>query len=418
MAGGTHTENRIIAAVIETGTIQPLLDRGVDKTWFFHADHREVLDWLLDFYAKHGSIPKWASLRAEFPGYSIKKVTESVDYLIERQAEYCRARALSMAVADVADLIEKAQFEDGIADLQAALVRINSYEPRATRIVNSMDGLDEEWDDYLVRKAGTGMLGFSTGFPTIDKTTMGLQKGHLVTVLAQHKVGKTSLCLSIANHVYVTYEVPILFCSFEMGTYEMRLRQRSLMAKINFAHLQSGSLSPMEEKKYFDHLDEIERRYTWGPFNFMDASSGSTVSAIQAQIQKLAPALVVIDGIYMLQDEVTGEVNTAQALTNVTRSLKRLAGREEIPIVINTQALAWKSRGQKISSDSAGYSSSFGQDSDVVLGMERFDTKDELIASTRQNWRKLKILASRNSGLDEVELIFDYDTGTIQEDSV
>ena len=219
-----------------------------------------------------------------------------------------------------------------------------------------MDGLDDEWDDYLRRKAGSGMLGFTTGFPTIDKTTLGLQPGHLITVLAQHKVGKTSLCLAVANHIYTEYEVPVLFCSFEMGTYEMRLRQRSLMAKVNFSHLQSGSLTPVEEKPYYDHLDEIEAKYRW-PFNFMDASSGCTVSAIQAQIQKYAPKLVVIDGIYMLTDEVTGETNTPQALTNVTRSLKRTATKEALPIVINTQALGWKSRGQKISSDSAGYSS-------------------------------------------------------------
>ena len=418
MAGGTNNENRLIAAVIESREIQPLLDRGVDKTWFFHTDHREVLDWLLEYYGKYGRTPTWASLRAEFPGYQIKKVTESVDYLLDKQAEYCRARTLSFANADIADRIEKREFEDAITDLQAALVQINSFEPRATRIVNSMDGLDDEWDDYLRRKSGSGMLGYSTGFPTIDKTTLGLQDGHLVTVLAQHKVGKTSLCLAIANHVYLTYEVPVLFCSFEMGTYEMRLRQRSLMAGLHFGHLQSGKLTPIEEAKYYDHLDDIEAKYNWGPFNFMDASSGSTVSAIQAQIQKYTPRLVVIDGIYMLHDEVTGEVNTPQALTNVTRSLKRLATREQVPIVINTQALGWKSRGQKISSDSAGYSSSFGQDSDVVLGMERFDTKDDATAIARQNWRKLKILASRNSGLDEVELVFDYETGTIEEDTL
>jgi RecA-family ATPase len=187
------------------------------------------------------------------------------------------------------------------------------------------------------------------------------------------------------------------------------------MAGIDFSKLQSGGLSPVEEKKYADHLDVIDTDFTW-PFNFMDASAGSTVSAIHAQIQKYAPKVVVIDGIYMVTDEVTGEVNTAQSLTNVTRSLKRLATQEKIPILINTQALAWKSRGQKLSSDSAGYSSSFGQDSDVVLGLERFDTRDETEAAGRETWRRLRVLASRNSGLESVDLIFDYGTGTLSED--
>jgi replicative DNA helicase len=218
----------------------------------------------------------------------------------------------------------------------------------------------------------------------------------------------------MANHIYVTYKVPVLFVSFEMGIGEMELRQEATMAGVNFKHLQAGSLSKLERKKYSDHLDLVDDEYNW-PFHFMDASSGSTVSAIRSKIESLDPSVVFLDGIYMMTDEVTGESNTPQSLTNITRSLKRLATQSALPIVINTQALAWKSKGTRISMDSAGYSSSFAQDSDVVLGLERIPPEKGDDPSSTAYSRLLKVLASRNSGLASVELMFDYDEGRIEE---
>ncbi len=182
---------------------------------------------------------------------------------------------------------------------------------------------------------------------------------------------------------------------------------------MNFRDLQQGSLSPLEKKRYKDYL-AFAKGYDW-PFHFVDASAGSTVSAVRSKIEQLEPAVAIIDGIYMLTDEVSGEVNTATALTNITRSLKRTATQTGIPIIINTQALNWKSRGQQITMDSAGYSSSFAQDSDVVLGLERIQVPKGEDETAYAYQRILKVLASRNTGLAQVELLFDWDEGKIEE---
>jgi replicative DNA helicase len=319
-------------------------------------------------------------------------------------------------VEDVTDRLNAGDTDDAVADLEAGLAKIRSFQPEPSRIVNSMDNdrLEERWDDYTKRATSSGLLGYATGFPTIDIATLGLQDGQLVTVLAQHKVGKTSLCLQIGNHVYATYKVPILFVTFEMGVHELEMRQESLMAGINFRNLQRGDLDKDDERRYEKFLDKAERDYTW-PYHFMDVGSGSTISAVEAAAVRHEPKVIFIDGIYMMTDEVTGEMNSWEAITNITRGLKRLATRLEKPIVINSQALHSKSQGKKISSSSAGYSSSFGQDSDVVLGLERIQPKkgesDELYAYQRM----LRVLDARNSGGAEVELVFDYDTGDIGE---
>jgi hypothetical protein len=100
-----------------------------------------------------------------------------------------------------------------------------------------------------------------------------------------------------------------------------------------------------------------------------DRSSLTTLSGLQAKISEYQPAAVFVDGVYMMEDENGEPPGSPRALTNITRGLKRLAQNRKIPIVISTQALAQKSRGG-VNMHSAGYTSSFAQDSDVILIVE------------------------------------------------
>jgi replicative DNA helicase len=107
-------------------------------------------------------------------------------------------------------------------------------------------------------------------------------------------------------------------------------------------------------------------------------------------------------------DEQSGEANTAIALTNITRSLKRLAQQYQIPIIISTQTLEWKMNKGQVTASSIGYSSSFFQDADILLGLQR---EDENVDDTRV----LKLMAGRNASPMEVSLVWDWNTGEFRE---
>jgi hypothetical protein len=143
-------------------------------------------------------------------------------------------------------------------------------------------------------------------------------------------------------------------------------------------------------------------------FHLVDAVNGITVSALSAKIEQTKPDIVFVDGVYLMLDEVTGEMNTPQAITNITRALKRMAQKIDKPVIITTQTLLWKMRAGKVTADSIGYSSSFFQDSDVILGLEPVE-EDEHI-------RLLKIVASRNCGPSEVALTWKWETGCFHDE--
>jgi hypothetical protein len=198
-----------------------------------------------------------------------------------------------------------------------------------------------------------------------------------------------------------------MFQSFEMNNREQQQRHDAMRSKISHNRLRRGKLTTSEEGRFKKMLSTMALKK---PFHLVDAVNGLTVSSLSAKIDQLKPDVVFVDGVYLMLDEVTGDMNTPQAITNITRGLKRLAQRMDIPVVITTQTLLWKMKGGKVSADSIGYSSSFFQDSDVIFGLEPIEEDEEV--------RVLKIVASRNCGPSETTLTWRWETGCFHEESL
>jgi replicative DNA helicase len=244
-----------------------------------------------------------------------------------------------------------------------------------------------------------------TGFPTIDAATSGLQAGQLIVIVAPPKTGKSTLALQMAQNLHNAGQVPV-FQSFEMSNQEQVSRYDAMRARVSHHRLMTGTMTKEEESRYqakLRGLAQVQHKF-W----LTDSASSAVVSGISNKLQQLQPNVLFIDGVYLMLDEQSGEMGTPLSLTNITRSMKRLAQKHQIPIVITTQVLNWKMRKGNVTADSIGYSSSFLQDADVLFGLQR---EDENVDDTRT----LKVLASRNCGPLEVTLIWDWNTGEFRE---
>jgi replicative DNA helicase len=149
----------------------------------------------------------------------------------------------------------------------------------------------------------------------------------------------------------------------------------------------------------------LRTRKNSSPFILVeDIASATTVSSLAAKIKQHNPGIVFVDGVYMMDDENGEAKGSPQALTNITRSLKRVAQQFKIPIVVTTQVLSSKlsSRtSRRVTADAIGYSSSFVQDSDTVMSVERDpDYEDRSI---------VRVLLSRTSPHGEVTIKWDWD---------
>ena len=399
-------EVRLISRAVRDRNITPLLEAGVEPDWWQNSDVRDVWVWMLRHWSKYGEVPTPTTVKAEFPTFTLLKVNDSLDYLLDKFIEYRRHVHVTDTIYQAAEILSTTNdHEAALLHIEQQVQRIHQEGTPGLADLNLVKDPLARFAEYeVMEKRGGGLLGLPTGFSKIDEATAGLQPGQLVTIIAMPKTGKSTLAVQSALNMHETGH-SVMLQSFEMSNAEQQVRHDAMRAKVSHDRLRRGSLTPAEKVQYQTMLQQTASITT--PFVLVDSAHGITVSALTAQIEKHKPEVAFVDGVYLMVDEQTGEANTPQALTNITRSLKRLAQRMGIPLVISTQTLPWKSKGGKVTAEAIGYSSSFFQDSDVILGLQRVDGDEEV--------RDLMVVESRNCGRESVTLIWRWDTGCFHE---
>lgn len=346
-------EDRLVSSLIMAGDLSPAVERGVQSDWFVTSDARMVYEWLVEHNNKYGAFPSLATVKDNFPSFKILKTTDPSDYFIDQLVSYHRLRASVQTAKEAAEDLSGGNHEGAIMRFRDGLETINSYSPTPVYHTDLTTTVQSRFDEYLARKeSGSAMLGFESGYPTIDKATLGFQPEQLLVLVAPSKTGKSTIGMFICNHIHETYDKVPLFISFEMARRELQLRHDAMRARIPLSRFLNGTLSATEEDALGDMLDRMENK---APFILADSSEGATISAVRTKIDNVKPDFVVIDGMYLMTDETTGESGTPQALTNLTRGLKRLAQATKLPILISTQALRSKMQRGRLGADSAGY---------------------------------------------------------------
>lgn len=396
-------EYRLVSKVIEDRSIIPVIERGIRDDWIVDDDLRRVWKFVREHYAEYREVPSVVAVVDNFPNFRCLKVEDNLDYLIDKMVEFRRRTLTRNGLELVIEKIEKNDHESALNEMSKTITVVNNQGVIGTTHIDLTKDPELRFNEYESVQ-NHELLGVPTGFEKIDEATAGFQGGQLITVIAPPKTGKSQIALKMAINVHQSGKTP-MFQSFEMSNREQSQRHDAMRAHVSSARLRRGKLNATEEERYQDLLETMKDEH---PFHLVDAVNGLTIDSLIAKAEQLNPDILFVDGVYLMLDQVTGESNTPQALTNITRGLKRVAQRLDIPIVITTQTLLWKMRGGKVTADSIGYSSSFFQDSDVILGLEPIEDDEEI--------RLLKIVQSRNCPPSETTITWKWDTGCFHDE--
>ena len=399
----SDNEHRLVSKVIRDRDIVPALQRGVNESWFLDDDNRKAWSFVRKHYGEYSEVPTAVTVKDHYPNYKVLDVQDNLEYLLDTMVDFRRRLLTRQGLETAVEQLQDNNHDAALLAMEATITKVNEQGILGTHEIDLTKNTEQRYKEYQALQ-NEEFLGIPTGFSKIDEATAGLQGGQLITIIAPPKTGKSQIALKMAVNVHMQGFIP-MFQSFEMNNHEQQQRHDAMRANISHGRLRRGKLLPAEESRYIDILNKME---TEPSFHLIDAVNGITVSALAAKIEQTKPDIVFVDGVYLMLDEVSGEMNTPQAITNVTRSLKRLAQRVNKPIIITTQTLLWKMRAGKVTADSIGYSSSFFQDSDVILGLEPVEEDEDI--------RLLKIVASRNCGPSETALTWRWETGCFHDE--
>ena len=216
--------------------------------------------------------------------------------------------------------------------------------------------------------------GVPSGFEDLDRLTTGFQPADLIIVAARPSIGKTSLCLNIAENAGLKEKVPVAIFSLEMSKEQLVQRMISSLARVDAQALRTGFL---DEKEDFEKISRALAPLYEAPI-FVDDTPGISVMEIRVKARRLKMerglGLIIVDYLQLMTSRTRAE-NRVQEISEITRSLKALARELSVPLIVVSQlSREVEKTPRRPQLSDLRESGSIEQDADVVLLLSREKT--------------------------------------------
>ncbi len=249
------------------------------------------------------------------------------------------------------------------------------------------------------------LTGLATGFRDLDQMTSGLQKTDLIIVAARPSMGKTALCLTLAQNAAIQEKAVVAIFSLEMSKEQLVMRMLSSEARVDAHRFRTGYLTRDEWGRLATAIGTLSEANI-----FIDDTAGISVLEMRAKTRRLMAEqkkldLIVVDYLQLMSGG--GRIESRQQeVSKISRELKGLAKELNVPVVALSQlsrAPEARNPPRPLMSD-LRESGSIEQDADVVS----FIYREEYYKPTDENAGIAELLISkqRNGPTGTVKLAF------------
>jgi replicative DNA helicase len=299
---------------------------------------------------------------------------------------------------------EGKDLEDFLDDAEQAIFRISEHRvkpafyPIKEIVKESFKVIERLYEKKEL------ITGIPSGFKDLDRKTAGFQNADLIIVAGRPSMGKTALCLNIAQHASITSKIPTAMFSLEMSKEQLAIRMLCSEARVDSSRLRSGFLSESDWPK----LTMAAGALSDAPI-FIDDTPAISVLELRAKARRLKAdrglGLVIVDYLQLMRGR-SGMERREQEISEISRSLKALAKELDIPVLAISQ-LSRKAEdrpGRQPQLSDLRESGAIEQDADVII----FIYRDEVYNpdSDRKGTAEVIIGKQRNGPTGKVDLSF------------
>jgi replicative DNA helicase len=248
------------------------------------------------------------------------------------------------------------------------------------------------------------ITGVPSGFKDLDRKTAGFQNADLIIVAGRPSMGKTALCLNMAQHAAINAKVPTAIFSLEMSKEQLAIRMLCSEGRVDSSRLRSGFLSESDWPKLTMAAGALSDAQI-----FIDDSPAISVLELRAKARRLKAdrglGLIMIDYLQLMRGR-SGVERREQEISEISRSLKALAKELNVPVLAISQ-LSRKAEdrpGRKPQLSDLRESGAIEQDADVII----FIYRDEVYNpdSDHKGTAEVIIGKQRNGPTGKIDLSF------------
>lgn len=417
-----------------------LLDEMVDfpEDSFCHPAHKRIFEALREMHAKHCAIDlitltQWLEDRGILEEVGGAGAVTDLSMFIPTPANFryyidivrekwVRRRVLklsqsvsALAYAEVDNSDELlAQVEGSVLGFQREVEGKKQDRMKQCK-ESAMEALDHL--DLLYKNKGS-VIGMSTGIVDWDRMTGGLQGGDMITIAGRPSHGKSALGMSVALHVALESQKPVLVFSVEMPSKQLMVRAICGRARINLQNVRYGFMPQKDMSNIIRVTNELSESKL-----YIDDTAGLTTAQFSARARRAKARwgieLIVVDYLQFMHGSSKRAKDSRQLeVSEISATIKNVAKELNVPII----ALAQLNR------DADDYaqpklshlreSGSIEQDSDMVLLIHRLDKKksgkkDEDEEELDYNV-ELLLEKQRNGPTGKINLLFEKEYTTFK----
>lgn len=405
--------------LIDSKCIPKVLPKLPRSEAFFQSSHRIIYDTIVKLYL--GNVPIDAiALRTELKEQGKLKEVGGVDYI----AKILDSVPSSANVAYYAGVIRAKEKERQVRIAVAEIVDIPDQPGSVDEMVQKIQDIALELEptksgpDFIeVKKAATQIAGqmrdgmaeaVSTGYRDLDKLIHGFYPGEFIILAGRPSMGKSALAMGMALNISKA-GTAVFFASLEMTEKSLIERAICSLACVDMTKVQSGEATEDDWNEIYQQalsLDEHEiiiSKVTQTPEQF--------AGLIHRLKQTHDVGIAFID---YLQLMTTGKKTESrqQEITAISRKLKAIALRENIPVValsqLNRQVDSREDHKPRMSD--LRESGSLEQDADLVIFVYREDyyNRDKL-GFKPDGVAEILVRKSRRGPVGIAKLVFVHD---------
>jgi len=290
-------------------------------------------------------------------------------------------------------------FQDAVDTAKAHMEGVESSRGRRLNRMSIGDAISMTIDEIQERQQrGGALLGFPTGFPTIDARCGGLQKGRVTVFAGLPSDGKSAIMQNCARNA-LHAGAKVGWYSLEMPTTEQTMRILCEDSGVENDALYSGLMS----RGQYEMLARSVRQLSALGADLIDTDTASAEDII-ADIESGGYDVAVVDYLQLMESEGRKGASREELIAGISRKLKNVAKRTGCHILTASQLN---------DSGKLRESRAIGHDADAVFLVHKWENEDGTFDDARR-----KLANEKNRGGKRqwfIELLFNGPTFTFKE---
>ncbi len=291
--------------------------------------------WIYTHREKFQQYPSIAAFESKFND-KIPEVSESVSAALNPILEF----AMFLQMRKVHELVKESLDKgtpilDAMTLFKAEAAKLSAYSTDYTDLAfhTSMVSDIRYRERVRARRLGTTML---SPWPALNGMVKSFQFGEVVILSARPNLGKTWGLVAWANFLS-DCGFPVLFITKEMPTEQIADRLEAHRFGLDYSAFREGTLPASELRRW---RDDRTRFISKAPLTLCghETVAGVGLEHVVSKIEEYVPAVVVVDGAYLIYPEGCRKNATeVERLTFLSNRLKSIAKAKKLFLIATVQ---------------------------------------------------------------------------------